>query len=215
VDAREVTRRFRTELWPTLKSQGFTRRTERVAWRDVGDSVDVIEVNLIGPLADGIGCTSYSFGVFVASLPAYLRSDHVKADPKGRRRPHYWESELKMQLTKTLPQPWFRPFASPMRSNVPESFVKHRRGLMAVLRTDVHDRTDIWFVREDGTNLSECVADLLLVIERDGLPLLQRLHDPCAVAETVREGRLWIRPDSPVGRDLLRAALQACDERRG
>jgi hypothetical protein len=215
MDARDVTRRFRSDLWPTLKSHGFTRRTERVAWRDVGDSVDVIEVNLIGPLADAIGCTSYSFAAFVASLPAYLRSDHVRSDPNGRRRPQYWESELKMQLSKTLPQPWFRPFASPVRGNPPESFVKHRKGLMAVLRADVHDRKDTWFVREDAANLSECVADLLLVIERDGLPLLQRLHDPCAVAEIVREGQLAIRPDSPVGRDLLRAALQACDERQG
>jgi hypothetical protein len=198
-----------------LKSRGFTRRTERVAWRDVGDSVDVIEVNLIGPLADTIGCTSYSFGAFVASLPAYLGSNRVKSDPDGRRRPHYWECELKMELSKTLPQPWFRPFASPARGSLPESFVKHRQGLMQVLRKDVHDRADTWFVREDGANVSECVADLLVVIERDGLPLLERLHDPCAVAQIVRDGHLSISPDSPVGRDLLRAATRACDERSG
>jgi len=215
VDAREVTRRFRSDLWPTLKSHGFTRRTERVAWRDLGDSVDLIEINLIGTLADAVGCTSYSFGAFVASLPAYLRSERVRRDPEGRPRPHYWECELNMRLAKTLPQPWFRPFASPLRSNLPESFVKHRQGLMAVLRSDVHDRTDTWFVREDGANLSECVADLLLVIERDGLPLLQRLHDPCAVAEIVRDGQLLIPPDSPVGRDLLKAATRACEEHHG
>ena len=120
-----------------------------------------------------------------------------------------------MRLSKTLPQPWFRPFASPVRGNLPESLVKHRQGLMAVLRTDKHDRTDTWFVREDGANLSECVADLLLVIERDGLPLLQRLHDPCTVAEIVRDGHLSIPPDSPAGRELLKAATRACDERHG
>jgi len=119
-----------------------------------------------------------------------------------------------MRLSKTLPQPWFRPFASPVRGNLPESLVKHRQGLMAVLRTDKHDRTDTWFVREDGANLSECVADLLLVIERDGLPLLQRLHDPCTVAEIVRDGHLSTPPDSPAGRELLKAATRACDERQ-
>jgi hypothetical protein len=215
MDAREVTRRFRSDLWPTVKSHGFTRRTERVAWRDVGDSVDVIEVNLIGQHADAVGCTSYSFGAFVASLPAYLRSDLVRPDPNGRQRPHYWECELSLQLSKTLPQPWFRPFASSMRGNLPDSFLKHRKGLLAVLRTDVHDGIDNWFVREDGANLSVCVVDLLLAIERDGLPLLQRLHDPCAVAEIVRDGQLSIRADSPAGRDLLNAALQACDRRQG
>lgn len=90
VDAREVTRRFRSDLWPPLKSRGFIRRTERVAWRDVGDSVDVIEVNFVGPLADAVGCSSYSFGAFVASLPAYLGPDRVRSDPDGKRRPHYW-----------------------------------------------------------------------------------------------------------------------------
>jgi len=215
VDARDVTRRFRSDLWPTVKSHGFARRTERVAWREVGDSVDIIEVNLIGQLADAVGCTSYSFGAFVASLPVYLRSARVRSDTDGRHRPHYWDCELKMQLSKTLRQPWFRPFASPVRGNLPESSMKHRKGLMAVLRTDVHDRTDTWFVREDGTNLSECVLDLLAVIERDGLPLLQRLHDPCVVAQIVREGQLSIRPDSPAGRDLLKSALLACDERQG
>ena len=213
MDAREVTRRFRSDLWPTLKSHGFTRRTERVAWRDVGDSVDLIEVNLIGTLADAVGCTSYSFGAFVASLPTYFSSDRVRSGPDGRPRPHYWECELNMRLSKTLSQPWFRPLASSVRGNLPESLVKHRQGLMAVLRSDVHDRTDTWFVRDDGANLSDCVTDLLLVIERDGLPLLQRLHDPCAVAEIVRNGHLSIRPDSPVGRDLLKAATRACDER--
>jgi hypothetical protein len=215
MDAREVTRRFRSDLWPSLRAHGFIRRTERVAWRDVGDSVDVIEINLIGPLADAVGCTSYSFGAFVASLPAYLSSDRIRSDANGRHRPHYWECALKMQLFKTLPQPWFQPLASPVRGNLPESSVKHRKGLMAVLRTDVHDRTDTWFVREDGANLSECVVDLLLAIERVGLPLLQRLHDPCAVAEILRDGPLAIRPDSPAGRDLLEAAHQACDELRG
>jgi len=185
-----------------------------VAWRDVGGSVDVIEVNLVGPGADAVGCTSYSFGAFVASLPAYLRSDRVRSDPEGRLRPHYWECELNMPLSKTLPQPWFRPLASPARSNQLESFGKHREGLLQVLRTDVHDRADTWFVREDGANWSECVADLLVVIERDGLPLLQRLHDPCAVEEIVRDGHLSMRPDSPVGRRLLEAATRACDERQ-
>jgi hypothetical protein len=213
VDAREVTRRLRSDLWSTLRPHGFVRRTDRVAWRDLGDSVDVIEVNLIGALADQVGCTSYSFGAFVASLPGYLGSEQIKSGPDGRLRPHYWQCELKLPLAKTLTQPCFRPFGSRARSNLPASLVKHREGLTAVLRKDMHDRSDTWFVREDGSNLAECVADLILVIERDGLPLLERLHDPCSVAEIVRGGGLWISPDSPAGRDLLNAAIGACDDR--
>ena len=109
MDAREVTRRFRSDLWPVLKSHGFTRRTERVAWRDLGHSVDLIEVNLMGTLADAVGCTSYSFGAFVASVPAYVSSDGVGSDPDRRARPHYWECEVNMRLSKRLPQPWFGP----------------------------------------------------------------------------------------------------------
>jgi hypothetical protein len=54
-----------------------------------GHLVDVIEVNLIGPLAVGVGRMSYLFGAFVASLPAMLKSDHIRADPKEGRRPHF------------------------------------------------------------------------------------------------------------------------------
>ena len=81
---------------------------------------------------------------------------------------------------------------------------------MRVLRRDTHDRADTWFVLADGSNLSENVSDLLGVVERDGLPLLERFHDPCAVAALAREGALHMTPDSLAGRDVIEAAEAAC-----
>ena len=61
-------------------------------------------------------------------------------------------------------------------------------GLAAVLRRDRHDRTDVWFVRDDGSNLAENVGDLTEVVSSMGLPMIERFHDPCAVREMFEAG---------------------------
>jgi hypothetical protein len=38
------------------------------------------------------------------------------------------------------------------------------------MRKDTHDRPDIWFVRADGSNLEECLADALRAVRNEGLP---------------------------------------------
>lgn len=81
---------------------------------------------------------------------------------------------------------------------------------MKVIRGDTHDRVDTWFVRDDGSNLEEDVADLLAAVEREGLSLLEAFHDPCAVVRIVRAKELWIVPSSPAGRQLISAATDAC-----
>lgn len=210
VDASDVSRELRVQLWPALKALGFTVRTERVAWRHLDDAIDVVEVALVGPNAEAVGSTSFSFGAHVASVPGFLPADGLPVGRDGRPRPHYWQCELQETLSKTLGQPWFRPFAGPANPRLPGSFMRHREGLMRVFRRDTHDRADTWFVLADGSNLSETVSDLLGVVERDGLPLLERFHDPCAVAGLAREGALHMAADSFAGREIIQAAEAAC-----
>lgn len=82
---------------------------------------------------------------------------------------------------------------------------------MKVLRGDAHDRPDTWFVLDDGSNLDENLADLLVVLERDGLPLLDRFHDPCSVLVMLREGNLGhVNPSSPAGRELMETLELEC-----
>jgi hypothetical protein len=85
----------------------------------------------------------------------------------------------------------------------------HREGLMQVIRRDAHDRPDIWFVREDGSNLDESISDLRRVVVAHAVPRLDRMHDPCQVIGLVESGQI-AKPDSPNGLDLLRRARQAC-----
>ena len=75
--------------------------------------------------------------------------------------------------------------------------------MMKVLRRDVHDRPDVWFVREDGSNLGEVISDLLAVIEGEGLAMLQQFSNPEAVIGLVQSGKLICRPESPVAKELV------------
>ena len=83
---------------------------------------------------------------------------------------------------------------------------------MKVLRRNVHDRPDIWFVRDDGSNLSEAVNDLRTVVDRDGLPTLERFHDPCSVIDMAESGALAPRPGSPAALEIVHAARRLCPE---
>ena len=87
---------------------------------------------------------------------------------------------------------------------------------MKVIRRDAHDRSDTWFVLGDGSNLDEDLADLLMVLERHGLPALDRFHDPCSVLEILRAGNLHATdPSFPAGRELMETLEQECTKAPG
>jgi hypothetical protein len=171
--------------------------------------VEVVDVQSIGPDWDAVGCTSYSFGAEVGSWPAYFANEGTPPIGKdGRPRPRYWECPLKFTLTKTISQPWFKAFASEPSPSMTDPARKHREGLRAVLRADVHERPDIWYVREDGSNLDEVVADLLQVV-LSTLPDLVSLRDPCLTSARLKNGE-FTDPESLHGSELIEAADAAC-----
>ena len=206
----DVSRALRGEFWPKLKVAGFEVRTDRAAWRYANDAVDVIDLWAVGADADACGCTSVSFSAMAASIPSFMPAPPAWSLKHGRPRPRYPDCQLKVRLTKTLSQPWFAPFASPPKPMTLPAFLAHRRGLQAVLRTDRHDRPDIWYVKDDGSNLGEVVADLWHVTQSVGLPALDRMHDPCQVIEMVMDRTLVSDPESPVARYILAAARSLC-----
>jgi len=206
----DVSRALRADFWPKLKAAGFGVRTDRVAWRYTEDAVDVVELWAVGPNADACGCTSVSLSAAVGSIPAFLPPPPGSVMKGGRARPRYYQCELHVSLHKTLLQPWFRPFSRAPSPSTPRSFLEHRLGLQAVLRSDVHDRSDIWFVKDDGSNLGEVVADLWQVTSAVGLPALARMHDPCQVIDMIQAGALLPDPDSPAGQEIVEAARRAC-----
>jgi hypothetical protein len=210
ITVRDVNRVLRAELWSSLAPMGFLDRTDRAAWRQTADWVDVIDVQSTGAGADAIGCTSMSFSAHAATAPGFLLGDEGRSvDKEGRYRPHYWESPLQFGLTKTLSQLWFQPFAKEPSPGTPRSVLMHREGLRRVLRNDRHDRPDIWYVREDGSNLNEVVADLRSAVLNTALPVLDRAHDPCKALAMIAAGQ-FVNADSPIGLELTAKARAAC-----
>jgi hypothetical protein len=215
MDIKAVNKALRSDLWTFLRARGFELRTDRSAWRYLDGSVDVIDIQSVGASnADACGCTTYSFNAFIASIPSFQPTPPGCIDKDGRVRPHYWNCNLQMTLNKTLQQPWFTPFVRQPSSNTPASFLSHRAGLTKVLRRDRHDRPDIWFVLEDGSNLGEVLEDLRNAVETVGLPMLDLFHDPCQVVGLLQDSTLYMQANSPAGIATIEAAQRACAERQ-
>jgi hypothetical protein len=214
IDVKDVNRALRRTLWPAVKASGFQFRTARSAWRYMDEAVDLIDVQSVGPAADAVGCTSFSFSAHAGTLPTFMGTG-MAGSRRGvpsempKSRPHYWDTHLEFGLEKTLAQPWFEPFASPPSPAMPESFLIHREALKTVLRRGPHDRPDIWYVLPDGSNLEEVIADLERAVVSQAVPLLDRMHDPCELLGLIEAGR-FVRPDSPIARDLADTARQVC-----
>lgn len=204
-----LSRALRQTLWPALHQRGFTTRTDRIAWRHDAGHTDLVEVSTLGTFADSVGATTTSFGAHVASVPNWL--ERTVPFRNGLPAPHYWSSDLRTSLHKTLSQPWFAPFAHQPAPTTPLSFLVHREGLKRVLRRDTHDRSDIWYVLDDGTNLDVVVDDLVDVVLSVGLPRLDAFHQPAAVIAMVEAGELDARPGSPVAWNLVDQARRLLD----
>jgi hypothetical protein len=198
ITSNDLNRGLRNTLWPALKIQGFAERTERVAWRRVDGDIDVVKVQVVGQQADAVGCPPMSFSAYVACYPRFLvGTDQSVPAQQGGLRPHYWHCDpFNRAMDKTIEQPWFRPFGGPRPRSMLPSLRLHREGLMRVLRRDVHDRPDIWYVREDGSNLDEDVRDMTGAVLSGGLAFLSSMHDPVGVLNLLERGEIG-NPDSP------------------
>ena len=204
IEARNVNRGLRTTLWPALKAHGFSERTERVAWRYGRENIDVVEVQAIGQHAAAVGCTPRSLSVHVATYPPYLEESRLVAVESswiptrgGRLRPHYWHCDpFSSSMRKTLAQPWFRPFRAPMDERRPLSFRLHEVALRKLTSRAVHDVPEIWYMRDDGSNLDENLLDMTAVVLTAGLGLLDEWREPERVLELLETDRL-LAPDSP------------------
>lgn len=198
IGLKDLDRGLRETLWAALKAHGFGDRTERVAWRETDGGIDLVEIQVVGQHADALGCPSVSFSAFVACYPRFLAgTDPSLPARNGRLRPHYWHCDpLYRAMHKTIKQPWFRPFSTPPPKSMLSSFRLHREALMGVLRRDVHDRADVWYVEADGSNLAENLKDLTSVVLAKGLDFLDAVHDPAALLGQLERGDIGNR-DSP------------------
>jgi hypothetical protein len=208
METKDLDRVLRATLWPALFAHGFRHRTQRVAWRYAGDDVDVIELQTVGRYAEETGCPSLSISVFVAASPRFVPiEDRNIPVHDGRSRPHYWHCDpFRRSMPKTIPQPWFRPFSQPPNERLPRSFRLHRDALRRLVDRHVQDVPDIWYMREDGSNLEQNLHDLTSVVLTSGLALIDRFNDPRQALELIDSGWLMV-PTSPHANEL-RAAIE-------
>jgi hypothetical protein len=154
VDSKDVNKQLRTKIRPLLQAAGFTKFTARNSWRRLDETMWIVNFQSYNSyLADGIGCTTFSFGV---NLGVFF--DFYQRAPDAP--PVEWPPEpaavLRFHALKRLSQPVFNPYG----------------------RHPGKDRPDVWFVAEDGSNLDEVIDDARGVIEEHGLPALRLYDDP-------------------------------------
>lgn len=178
---------------PQLKRAGFTKFTARKAWRFSDETVDLVDFRSFSSyIAGGVGCTTYSFsvttGVCYRCLNPGLEKPHLE-------KPQDYHLTFRIELGKSLRQPWFRPYGA----------------------DGTTDRPDVWYVLPDGSNLTECIDDASDQLLGSALPIVDRLRDPvqayrALLTETSRNpdfGRTGLAmpgaPDSPRWRDTTLA----------
>ncbi|MBB3825897.1 DUF4304 domain-containing protein [Xanthomonas arboricola] len=73
MDSKIVNREIKRAIWPALKEAGFTRFTQRVAWRHHQDSIDVLDFQSFNSYnAEILGVTTFSFCVNLGKYLLYV-----------------------------------------------------------------------------------------------------------------------------------------------
>ena len=177
MDSKAVDRTLREELWPQLKAVGFSRRTGRTAWRDQGPAVQCVSVGSFNAHhADVMGATTYSIavslGVFFVEIASRSLMGRFVRDPQ---RPKEHQCQMRRVLTKGFTQP-----------------IDHRRPIFgldprAPTLGQWQDRSDVWLILPDGSNVTTCVRDAVEQVMAQGIPWLDRLSDPTEAIRCLME----------------------------
>ena len=157
MDGKAVDRVVRDVVRPALRGAGFDAFSGRSAWRHHDHTVDLVVFrSFTRYIADGVGCTTFSFAVTTGVFYACTTD---RAIP----RPKDYDLTFRFELGKSFNQPYFHPYG----------------------RKGSHDRPEIWYVLPDGSNLVECVSDALAAIQTTGLPLIDRFTVPANALRAV------------------------------
>lgn len=168
IDSKVVDKALRARFWAALSEIGFDRRTGRTAWRDRTHCVQTVNIQSFNRyLADGLGCTTFSFGVNLGVFyPVVADSGPLGRHIKDRSRPAEHFCQARFHMAKGLPQPDPEPERPPTPPADPRLEPRAWR-----------DRPDVWYVRTDGANLDEVVEDARGRVLAVGVPWMDDLSD--------------------------------------
>jgi len=152
MDGKVVGRALREEIRPLLREVGFTQFNDRKAWRETEYTIDHVTLRSFNAYNAGVlGCPSYSVTVEVGVFYRCFDPD--------KNRPQDYDCTFRSILAKTIRQPFF---ASTFMT-------QHGR---------INDRYEILYVKPDGSNLREVVAEAKVILLAQGLPFLEHFNQP-------------------------------------
>ena len=148
ISSREVNAELRATIWPALLEVGFTDRTQRVAWKDFPDTVAVVDFSSFNSYtASTMDVTTFSF-----QLSLGIR---VRCSSNGA-------AFANVKAGKLRPK---------------EAACDVRRVLWKTLQQPETHLPDVWYVREDGSNLREVIDDARYVLLTDGMMWIDEFSD--------------------------------------
>lgn len=156
MDSKTVNKLIRSEVWPVLRLQGFSKFDSRTAWRYRGPLVDVINFQSFNSyMAELIGCTTFSFAV---NLGVYLRGSvlepAVKIDATGTQRPQESACPFRANLKKRTP-------------------------------VDRFARKDIFYIAEDGSTMGAAIREVLFLLNNEAPPWFAAFNDLAKVVRAL------------------------------
>lgn len=105
VSSSDVNRALREAVWPALKEAGFDRRTQRTAWRDRPDQVDVVSFQALNSYSAGVfRVTPFSFQLSLGTHPRCRETDQIR-ERGGLLRPDESCCDFRCLLRKGFAQP--------------------------------------------------------------------------------------------------------------
>jgi hypothetical protein len=197
MDSKVVNREIKKSIWPALKQAGFSRFSQRTAWRHQQDSIDVLDFQSFNSYnAEALGITTFSFCV---NLGKYLRYVPPQWDVRmkdGIELPREWECLFRGRL-----HPTFSAAASDKTIWSVDRAGKNLSWCIQDVVAQVSTALD-WFRR-----LDDRAEVLRILMEQD--EEMQRLWGFGRIASPLRSysaGYVWLALGN---RDLARAELQA------
>lgn len=165
MDSKEVNKMIRREVWPSLKERGFWKFTSRSAWSHSAHQIDVVNFQSFNSyLAEGIGSTTYSFGLnlgcFITVIPSVTGIERFKIE-KGCLLPPEYECHFRKQLRKKLHQPELT-------------------------------RDDVWYVDPQGNYLVPAIQEARSLVLEEGLSWFQQFTSLDYVYELLRGDEHYI-----------------------
>jgi hypothetical protein len=152
MDGKVVGRALREEIRPLLREVGFTQFTDRKAWRETEHTIDHVTFRSLNAYNAGVlVCPSYSVTVEVGVF--------YRCFDRDMSRPQDYDCTFRAILGKTIRQPMF----------TAEFMTQHGR---------INDRSEILYVKPDGSNLHGVVAEAKAILLDQGLQFLNHFNQP-------------------------------------